>query len=97
MGCVVGFVLLGVAFDAIMSSNGSPLRANYLYLVILSIVLSIVGMLGDLTFSVVKRQYGIKDYGKIMPGHGGVMDRFDSWIFVAPILYLWNIYFPFIF
>ena len=88
LGCVVGFVLLGVAFDSIMSSNGSPLRVNYLYLVILSIVLSIVGMLGDLTFSVVKRQYGIKDYGNLLPGHGGVLDRFDSVVFTAPALYI---------
>ena len=88
LGCVVGFVLLGVAFDAIMAYNNSPLRVNYLYLVILSVVLSIVGMLGDLTFSVVKRQYGIKDYGNLLPGHGGVLDRFDSVVFTAPALYI---------
>ena len=88
LGSVLGFVLLGVAFDAIMASNGSPLRVNYLFLVILSLVLSVVGMLGDLTFSVVKRQYGIKDYGNLLPGHGGVLDRFDSVIFTAPALYI---------
>ena len=47
------------------------------------------GQIGDLVASVIKRQYGIKDYGKIMPGHGGVMDRFDSILFVAPILYFY--------
>ena len=88
LGCVVGFVLLGFAFDAIMEANNLPIRVNYVFLVVLSIILSIVGMLGDLTFSVVKRQYGIKDYGNLLPGHGGVLDRFDSVVFTAPALYI---------
>ena len=45
-----------------------------------------IGQMGDLSFSIIKRQTGIKDYGKIFPGHGGVLDRFDSVIFVAPII-----------
>ena len=44
-------------------------------------------MLGDLALSLVKRKTGIKDYGRIMPGHGGVLDRFDSMIFTAPAIY----------
>lgn len=48
------------------------------FLVILTILLSIVGNVGGFTFSLIKRQYGIKDFGKIFPGHGGVIDRFDS-------------------
>lgn len=53
----------------------------------LSVFLSIVGMLGDLSASVIKRNYGIKDFGTIIKGHGGAMDRFDSSIFVFPVLY----------
>lgn len=45
---------------------------------------AVLGEIGDLSFSVIKRQTGIKDYGHIFPGHGGVLDRFDSVLFVAP-------------
>lgn len=60
---------------------------KYVYIIPISMVLSLVSMLGDLSASVVKRNFGIKDYGKLIPGHGGIMDRFDSCIFVAPTLY----------
>lgn len=60
---------------------------KYVYIIPISIILSLVSMLGDLSASVIKRNYGIKDYGKLIPGHGGIMDRFDSVIFVAPTLY----------
>ncbi|MDO5142804.1 MAG: phosphatidate cytidylyltransferase, partial [Eubacteriales bacterium] len=45
---------------------------------------AVLGEIGDLSFSIIKRQTGIKDYGHIFPGHGGVLDRFDSVLFVAP-------------
>ena len=48
---------------------------------------ALIGLVGDLTASVIKRQTGIKDYGNIMPGHGGIMDRFDSVLLVAPFMY----------
>jgi len=52
------------------------------------VVLTLAGVIGDITASYIKRDAGIKDYGKLMPGHGGVMDRFDSVLFIAPLMYI---------
>ena len=60
---------------------------KYLYIVPVSCVLSVVSMFGDLAASVLKRNVGIKDYSNLLPGHGGIMDRFDSTMFVLPVLY----------
>lgn len=57
-------------------------------IIIISVVLSVVSMFGDLSASIIKRNHGIKDFGKIFPGHGGVMDRIDSCLFVLPALYI---------
>ena len=54
----------------------------------MGIAASIVSQIGDLVASAVKRQYDIKDYGKLFPGHGGVLDRFDSVMLVAPVIYV---------
>ena len=56
--------------------------------ILMGLVGALMGQLGDLSFSVIKRQYGIKDYGRLLPGHGGVLDRFDSVLFAAPVLWL---------
>lgn len=60
---------------------------KYLYIFLISCVLSVVSMFGDLAASVLKRNVGIKDYSNLLPGHGGIMDRFDSSLFVLPVLY----------
>lgn len=60
---------------------------QYLALALTALAVSLLSQCGDLIMSLIKRKYGIKDYGKIFPGHGGVLDRFDSIIMTAPILF----------
>ena len=76
-------VILGYAF---VCSRVWGVQCNYAILAALGVLLSIVGQIGDLAMSVIKREYNIKDYGKIMPGHGGALDRFDSVLAVAIVL-----------
>ena len=54
---------------------------------------AVISMIGDLTASAIKRNYEIKDYGKLIPGHGGILDRFDSVIFTAPVIFYLADYF----
>ena len=61
-------------------------QPNYLVIAIIGLVISCVAQIGDLMMSQIKRSYGIKDFGKIMPGHGGLLDRFDSGLSVSLIL-----------
>ena len=63
----------------------SPIK--YLYIIPVSVLLSVVGMFGDLSASLLKRNLGIKDFSNLLPGHGGIVDRFDSCLFVLPVLY----------
>ena len=57
-------------------------------MVLLGLVGAVLGQLGDLSFSAIKRECGVKDYGRLLPGHGGVLDRFDSVIFASPVVWL---------
>ncbi len=60
---------------------------NYIVIMLIGLFASLVSVLGDLSFSLIKRSCGIKDYGSFFPGHGGFLDRFDSVIFASPIVY----------
>ena len=90
VGCTLCFVLYGYI---VVTFFGAP-SANYLYLALSGVILSIIAQIGDLSCSLVKREYGVKDYGNIFPGHGGVVDRFDSVIAVSTILMVICTFFP---
>lgn len=70
-------------------------RVNYLLALLYGLVGSLAGVFGDLCFSAIKRQTGIKDYGNLIPGHGGVLDRFDSVTTVAPLMEALLVLLPF--
>lgn len=80
------FALAGFIYVKIMTAQGYIIQTNYIILALLGMVCAVLGMVGDLTASLLKRQCQIKDYGKIMPGHGGMLDRFDSVLFVVPFM-----------
>ena len=63
---------------------------GYIQLFVFGIVAAIVAQIGDLSMSALKRRYGIKDFGKVFPGHGGMLDRFDSILAVAIVLFIMN-------
>ena len=83
--CVGATLLFGFIIETFFNPNGD-ISANYLVLAISGAVISVISQIGDLIMSLIKRHYGIKDYGKIFPGHGGILDRFDSVMAVSVIL-----------
>ena len=98
-GSIGGIVFATAAFllfGLIVDLTGAY-TVNYISLLISGIILSVISQIGDLIASLVKREHGIKDYGFIFPGHGGVLDRFDSVIATAgPVMIICILYPPFI-
>ncbi len=86
IGGVVFCIIATVAFGFIVEAIEPSFRANFWVLAVAGLLISVVAQIGDLALSVVKRTYGIKDYGKLFPGHGGMLDRFDSVIAVSVVL-----------
>lgn len=88
IGGIVGAALIGVIFAIIFKSQLEESFSNPILLFGLTGAIgSVVSQIGDMAASAIKRNKGIKDYGTLIPGHGGILDRFDSVIFIAPIVY----------
>ncbi|MCI8338890.1 MAG: phosphatidate cytidylyltransferase [Lachnospiraceae bacterium] len=89
VGGVIGAALIGFLFALAFFRD-----TNYWWqFAVIGGVSSVISQIGDLAASAIKRNHDIKDYGKLIPGHGGILDRFDSIIFIAPIVYYFVIFF----
>ena len=105
IGGVIGSVVIGLLATIIYSALSGRFASltvavtarHYIIIAAMGAVASVLGILGDLFASAVKRQVGIKDYGTIFPGHGGILDRFDSVMFIAPLVSIVVRYFLYVF
>ena len=91
-GGFLGTIVCMLIYGIIMSAAGYTV--NYPVIAVYGYFGSLAGQLGDLAFSAIKRLHGVKDYSHIIPGHGGVLDRFDSMLFIAPLIELLMMWVP---
>ncbi|MBR7181275.1 MAG: phosphatidate cytidylyltransferase [Clostridia bacterium] len=87
------FCALGVMLYGLVANLAFDLQPNYLLLAIVGLMISVVSQIGDLVLSAVKREFGVKDFGWMLPGHGGLLDRFDSSMAVTVLLMIVTTYF----
>lgn len=89
-GCVGGLIgaVIGMALYTVALNNILGLGVDYISIIAGAILLSAIGQIGDLAASSIKRYAGIKDFSNLIPGHGGMLDRIDSIIFIAPFAYI---------
>lgn len=87
IGGVIGAALLGYLYALILGNKLVGITNPRLLFAIIGASASVISQIGDMAASAIKRNYDIKDYGRLIPGHGGILDRFDSIIFTAPIVY----------
>lgn len=86
VGGIVFCILSFAAFGLVMQFGKWHFTVHYPLLLLTGLLCSVVSQVGDLITSLIKREHGVKDYGKIFPGHGGVLDRFDSVLAISPVL-----------
>lgn len=83
--CIISNLMSSIVFRLFFLPRN--ITVNYLYVAVLALLGSLISIVGDLFFSMIKRCYRVKDFGNVVPGHGGILDRFDSVILVAPFVY----------
>ena len=91
IGGILGAALIGVLYGLAINYWGNA-AADILEYAIIGAVGGAISQIGDLAASAIKRYHNIKDYGKLIPGHGGILDRFDSVIFTAPIIFYLSLF-----
>ncbi len=91
LGCVIC-----ICVYAYLCGKCKGMSVDYVSAFIFAVLTAVFSQLGDLAASCIKREYGVKDYGNLIPGHGGILDRFDSALLISPVVYYFTLYFPII-